>query len=125
LLSIADEEQPACGALIEATWGAAFRHFAIPRVIWNSSSKSQRATPALGRRIEARLLLTRQRCVSKPRRLIITFEPAPGQRATDLHGLFLQLSCLLGGLAAQAHLLENDIHVTVATQTMAAAGRVN
>ena len=39
------------------------------------------------------------------------FEPVPGTRE-NLKALFLQFSCLLGGLAAQAHLFQDPAYVT-------------
>jgi hypothetical protein len=104
MLSIVDEDDR-LRALIEACWEQLF-NTALYRAYLQLLVESQRE-PALAASLQA--LLLRVRTVYEPA-IDHYFEPAPGTR-TDLHGLFLQLSCFLGGLAAQAHLLDDQDYV--------------
>jgi AcrR family transcriptional regulator len=101
MLSIADEDNR-LEALIEACWQ---QLFATPlyRAYLELLTESHR-DPALGAALGK--LLERVRSLFEPA-IDHYFEPAPGARA-NLHGLFLQLSCMLGGLAAQAHLMADE-----------------
>lgn len=104
LLSVVDEDDR-LEALIKAAW----EHiFATPlyRAYTELLVASQR-DPVLAEALRAMLL--RVRGIFEPA-VEHYFEAAPGARE-NLKALFLQMSCLLGGLAAQAHLLRGNGYV--------------
>ncbi len=104
LLSVVDEDDR-LEALIKAAW----EHiFATPlyRAYTELLVASQR-DPVLAEALRGMLL--RVRGIFEPA-VEHYFEAAPGARE-NLKALFLQMSCLLGGLAAQAHLLRGNGYV--------------
>ncbi len=104
LLSVADEDNR-LEALVKATWEQLFSTPAY-RAYAELLVASQR-DPVLAEALRGMLLR-----VSKLYEPAVEhyFEPAPGARE-DLKALFLQFSCLLGGLAAQTHLLQDPSYV--------------
>jgi AcrR family transcriptional regulator len=101
MLSIADEDNR-LEALIHATWTQLFDTpmFGAYSELLTASQRDPQLAEAL------RKMLTRTRGVFEPA-VDHYFEAAPGVKQ-DLPALFLQLSCLLSGIAAQAHLLRDE-----------------
>ena len=104
LLSVADEDNR-LEMLVKATWE---QFFATPlyRAYSELLVASQR-DPVLAEAL--RVMLLRVSKVFEPA-VEHYFMPAPGTRE-NLKALFLQFSCLLGGVAAQAHLFNDPAYV--------------
>ena len=105
LLSVADEDNR-LEMLVKATWE---QLFATPlyRAYSELLVASQR-DPVLAEALRSMLLR-----VSKVFEPAVEhyFMPAPGTRE-NLKAVFLQFSCLLGGMASQAHLFNDPAYVT-------------
>jgi AcrR family transcriptional regulator len=100
LLAVADENDR-LEALVKAAWEQLFAN-PLYRAYTELLVASQR-DPVLAEAL--RELLLRISKVFEPA-VEHYFEPAPGARE-NLKALFLQMSCLLGSLAAQAHLIDD------------------
>jgi len=104
LLSVADEDDR-LEALIRAAWEQLFST-PLYRAYIELLTASQR-DPVLAEAL--RTMLLRVRGLFEPA-IEHYFEPAPGAKE-NLKALFLQMSSLLGGLAAQAHVLIDEAQV--------------
>lgn len=104
LLSVADEDDR-LEALIQAAWEQIFST-PLYRAYTELLVASQR-DPVLAEAL--RRMLLRVRGLFEPA-VEHYFEPVPGARE-NLKALFLQMNCLLGGLAAQAHVLVAEAQV--------------
>lgn len=101
MLSIADEDNR-LDALVHASWKQLFDTplYGAYTELLAASQRDPQLAEALHN------MLARTRGLFEPA-VDHYFEPAPGVKQ-DLPALFLQLMCLLSGLAAQAHLLRDE-----------------